>query len=414
VAVTQAAAGSDGAAAQLITLPGWRQFVAEVPSIPDLLAEQDWLSLEDGKRTVHDEERLEHHSRLVVVQTPVIGRIVKRGGDLIRMNRFAHYGRSGLIVSGPARAGKTTAVTQLGKTAEVMHRRRQPGSRDDIPVIYITVPPAATGKMIAMELARFLGIPVPRRANITDVIESVCGICPDTRVTMIIVDELHNLDTTTRPRAEASDTLKYFSNERLPATFVYAGIGLDRGTLLAGPRGDQVAGRFALIPATAFTRGMIGSLLWLIRDAACQAILDGSEKITRKSLDQIAVDMTAQAPPPRTRTPKPCRTRCPGTAPSRSWPPMPPGSQSERSPRPAGTASPRSACRASLRPGPTTSLRSSPTAGCGWPTTRTCALPPCSPSFPAWASATPGQRSTALWSATASGRTRVPPATRRA
>ena len=47
------------------------------------------------------------------------------------------------------------------------------------------------------------------------------------------------------------------------------------------------------------TRGMIGSLLWLIRDAACQAILDGTEKITRKSLDQIVVDMTAQAPPPR-------------------------------------------------------------------------------------------------------------------
>ena len=199
-----------------------------MPSIPHLLPEQDWPSLEDGKRAAHDEERLEHHSRLVVVHTPVIGRIVKRGGDLIRMNRLAHYGRSGLIVSGPARTGKTTAVTQLGKTAEVMHRQRNPGSRDDIPVIYITVPPAATGKMIAMELARFLGLPVPRRANITDVIEQVCGICLDTRVTMIIVDELHNLDMSTRSGAEASDTLKYFS-ERLPATFVYSGISLDRG-----------------------------------------------------------------------------------------------------------------------------------------------------------------------------------------
>lgn len=38
---------------------------------------------------------------------------------------------------------------------------------------------------------------------------------------------------------------------------------------------------------------MIGSLLWLIRDAACQAILNGTEKLTRKSLDEIAVDMTA-------------------------------------------------------------------------------------------------------------------------
>jgi hypothetical protein len=169
------------------------------------------------------------------------------------------------------------------------------------------------------------------------VIEQVCGICLDTRVSMIIVDELHNLDMTTRAGAEASDTLKYFS-ERLPSTFVYSGIGLDRGALLAGPRGDQVAGRFTLIPASAFTpgrgwsslvaavegslrlyrhkdgalvtladylhrrtRGMIGSLLWLIRDAACQAILNGTEKLTRKSLDEIAVDMTAQATP-RTRT----------------------------------------------------------------------------------------------------------------
>src|SRR5260221_11758849 len=183
---------------------------------------------EASKRAVHDEERLEHHPRLVVVQTPVIERIVKRGGDLIRMNRVAHYGRSGLMVSGPARTGKPTAVTQLGKTAEVMHRRRHPHSRDDIPVIYITVPPAATGKMIAMELARFLGLPVPRRANITDVIESVCGICLDTRVAKIIVDQLHNLDNATRSGAQASDTLKNFS-ERRPLTLAVAGLGLEPG-----------------------------------------------------------------------------------------------------------------------------------------------------------------------------------------
>ena len=96
------------------------------PSVPDLLPEQDWLALEDGKRAAHDEERLEHHSRLVVVLTPVIGRIVTQGGNLIRMNRLAHYGRSGLMVSGPPRTGKTTAVTQLGKTVEVTRRHRNP------------------------------------------------------------------------------------------------------------------------------------------------------------------------------------------------------------------------------------------------------------------------------------------------
>ena len=108
MAVTPPAAGGADTAVQLTTLTGWRQFVAAVPSVPDLLPEQDWFALEDGKRACHDEERLEHHSRLVVVQTPVIGRIVTQGGNLIRMNRLAHYGRSGLMVSGPARTGKTT------------------------------------------------------------------------------------------------------------------------------------------------------------------------------------------------------------------------------------------------------------------------------------------------------------------
>jgi hypothetical protein len=340
MAVTQPAGIAADPVVQLTTLPGWRQFAAATPSIPHLFPRQGRAALGGGKRAAHDEDRLEHHSRLVVVQTPLVERIVRRGGDLTRMNGAAHYGRSGLMVSGPARTGKTTAITQLGKTAEMMHHRRHPHARHDIPVIYITVPPSATGKMIATELARFLGLPVSPRSNITDVIESVCGVCLDARATMIIVDELHNLDMATRAGAEASDTLKYFS-ERLPVTFVYAGIGLDRGALLAGPRGDQIAGRFTLIPAAAFTpgqewatliaalegalrlyrhkhgtlvtladylhrrtRGLIGSLLWLIRDAANQAIIDGTEQITRRNLDAIAVDMTAQTPPARRGTAK--------------------------------------------------------------------------------------------------------------
>ena len=95
MAVVPSAAGAADPVVQLTTLPGWRQFVAAVPSIPHLLAEQDWLLLEDGKRAAHDEERLEHHSRLVVVQTPVVERIVKRGGDLIRMNRSRITGGPG-------------------------------------------------------------------------------------------------------------------------------------------------------------------------------------------------------------------------------------------------------------------------------------------------------------------------------
>jgi hypothetical protein len=326
--------GPDPGPRHLATVSGWRRFIDEMPSVPDLLPDPDWAGLDEDKHAAYDEDRITHHSRLLVVQTSAVRSVITQGRRLTQLNRSAHFGRCGLIVSGPARTGKTTAITQLGKTIEVIHRRRNPGSADGIPVIYITVPPAATAKMIAVEFARFLGLPVPRTANITGVIESVCGVCLDTGVTAVLVDELHNLNIATRTGGEASDTLKYFS-ERIPATFIYAGISLERTGLLSGTRGEQIAGRFSLIRTGPFprgqewtaliaaleeglrlhrhqpgtltalngylhqrTRGMIGSLLWLIRSAAITAVIDGTEEVTRKTLDAMDTDMAAQNPGP--------------------------------------------------------------------------------------------------------------------
>jgi hypothetical protein len=314
----------------LTSLAGWRQFAGEMPAVPGLLDTATWQDLDPGKRASYDDDRIAHHSRLLVVQTPAVRDVVTTGRRLAHMNRSAPFGRSGLIVSGPARTGKTTAITQLGKTIEVIHRRRYPGCGDHIPVIYITAPPAATPRMIAAEFARFLGIPVTRQANITDIIEAVCGVCADVRTTAVLVDEIHNLNIATRTGAEASDTLKYFS-ERIPATFVLAGINVERAGLLSGPRGEQIAGRYSMVRTSPFpqdgqwatlvaaiegslrlhrhrpgtlprlagylhqrTGGMIGSLLWLIRSAAIQAVTDGTEKITRASLDAIPVDIASQ------------------------------------------------------------------------------------------------------------------------
>ena len=165
----------------LTTLGGWRQFAGEMPAVPGLLDTGVWQGLDPDKRAAYDDDRIAHHARLLVVQTPAVREVVTTGRRLTHLNTSAHYGRCGLIVSGPARTGKTTAITQLAKTIEVFHRRRHPRSRDDIPAVYITVPPAATPKMIAAEFARFLGIPVTRQANITDIIEAVCGVCADTR-----------------------------------------------------------------------------------------------------------------------------------------------------------------------------------------------------------------------------------------
>ena len=43
------------------------------------------------------------------------------------------------------------------------------------------------------------------------------------------------------------------------------------------------------------TGGMIGSLLWLIRSAAIQAVIDGTEQITRKAMDTLQADIASQS-----------------------------------------------------------------------------------------------------------------------
>jgi hypothetical protein len=313
----------------LTTLEGWREFTTQNPAPPDLLPEDDLAVLDTGERLDYDEDQLDYHTRLTVVATSTLRTVVHTGRRLTLLNRHAISARRGLILSGPARTGKTTALTQFGKTIEVIDQRQHPGA-DRIPVVYVTVPPAATSRMLAVEFARFLGTPVTTRANITDIIEAVCGVLIDARVGVVCVDELHNLSLATRNGAEVSDTLKYFS-ERIPATFVYAGVDLEDNGLFAGTRGRQIAGRFGVIETIPFpctqewtglvstfedalrlhqhrpgtlerlapylhrrTHGMIGSLSHLVRGAAIDAILDGTEAITRASLGNVQLDHAAQ------------------------------------------------------------------------------------------------------------------------
>ncbi|MET9881468.1 ATP-binding protein [Actinacidiphila glaucinigra] len=313
----------------LTTLAGWREFTTQDPAPPEMLPEDMLPDLDPDERLDYDDGRLDYHTRLTVAATSTLRTVVHTGRRLTLLNRHAISARRGLILSGPAGTGKTTALTQFGKTIEVIDRRQHPGV-DRIPVVYVTVPPAATSRMLAVEFARFLGLPVTTRANITDVIEAVCGVLIDARVSVVCVDELHNLSLATRNGAEVSDTLKYFS-ERIPATFVYAGVDLEAGGLFDGTRGRQIAGRFAVIDTVPFpdtqewtglvttleealrlhhhkpgaleglarylhqrTGGMIGSLSHLIRGAAVDAILDGTEKITRESLERVKLDRAAQ------------------------------------------------------------------------------------------------------------------------
>lgn len=338
--VSRSAAHDGWSGEPLTTKEGWRRFVDRAPTPVELLDPVKLGRLSAEQRETYDERRRVYHADLPLANTPTIQKVISTARLLVQLNRNQVSARRGLIVSGASGTGKTTALTLLGRTHERRIRKRYPGDRYRLPVLYVTVPPAATARMLAMEFARFLGLSFTGRVNITDIVDAVCATAIRTRVELVCVDELHNMNLATRAGADVSDQLKYFA-ERLPATFTYAGIDVEAAGLFAGVRGRQIAGRFTVIPATAFaygtseqrtqwraliatlesalrlqrhrpgslveldeylygrSGGMIGSLSQLIRGAAILAIEDGCEHITRDLLDLAPVDYAAQRATPR-------------------------------------------------------------------------------------------------------------------
>ncbi|MFD6754181.1 hypothetical protein [Micromonospora gifhornensis] len=56
--------------------------------------------------------------------------------------------------------------------------------------------------MLAVEFARFLGLPLTNRANLTEVVNAVCVTATHVGVDLVLVDEVHNLNLATRSGAE--------------------------------------------------------------------------------------------------------------------------------------------------------------------------------------------------------------------
>jgi hypothetical protein len=318
------------------TLEGWRRFVNDDPPVLQLLDFDAWSSLAEPERMADKEARIAHHAELVVVTTSAIQDIVNEGWLLTLMNQRENGARRGLIVSGDAATGKTTAIKQLGRIHELRTRRKF-GDPGRIPVVYVTAPPKGSPRKLAMEFARFLGLPpLPSRHNATDIADRICQILIDARCDLVLIDELHNINMATSAGEDHSDHMKYFT-EHLPATFVYAGIDVERSGVFTGVRGRQLAGRCGLIPTAPFpyqsewtglvaamedtlrlhrhqpgtlvasakylhqrTGGMIGSLSHLVRASAIRAILTGAEAITRDLMDTVRIDHAAESSARRT------------------------------------------------------------------------------------------------------------------
>ncbi|MFI9568097.1 TniB family NTP-binding protein [Streptomyces rishiriensis] len=322
----------------MTTWQGWQHFATTAPPAPP----------QPGETPRSLEERLAYHSAFVTVRTPAINTLATSVRTLMILGRHQQTtARPSLIVTGPAAAGKTTALLNVGRTCHLAHLHRTPtppGHHPQVPVAYVLVPPGATAKTLTAEFARYLGIPTTTRMTQAQITEAVCHTYNAAGVQLILIDEIHRLNPRTTTGAQAADLLKDLT-ERIRATFVYAGLDVSATPLFSGVRGAQLAGRATLIdcgplparrgqarpftdvitdlenaldlhhhrPGTLprhatylhqRTAGRIGSLTRLIRQAAITAITDGTERITKKTLEAIQLDHLAeQHHRPRTRRP---------------------------------------------------------------------------------------------------------------
>ncbi|MFF7680947.1 TniB family NTP-binding protein [Actinacidiphila glaucinigra] len=321
----------------MTTWQGWHHFATTDPLAPP----------QPGQPPRSTEERLAYHSAFVTIRTPAITELATQTRTLMILGRHQQAtARPSLIVTGAAAAGKTTALLHVGRACHLAHTRKTPtppaSAHPAVPVAYVLVPPSATAKTLITEFARYLGIPVTTRMTQTQITDAVCHTYITAGIQLVLIDEIHRLNPRTTTGAQTADLLKDLT-ERLPATFVYAGINVTDTPLFTGVRGAQLAGRATLIncgplPARHGTRqpftdvitdiennldlqqhkpgtlprhttylhqrtaGRIGSLTRLIRQAAITAIHNGTERITKATLEAIRLDHLAEThhrTPPR-------------------------------------------------------------------------------------------------------------------
>jgi len=173
-----------------MTLAGWRRFIDTPAATFQLLPDKRWQSLSLPDKDIYNEARINYHSEMIIVATSTIREVARQGRLLTLLNRREISARRGLIISGPQTTGKSTALKQLGRTHELMMRQRFPIQHAErIPVVYVTTPPKGSPRKLAMEFARFLGLPIVRRGyNTTDIADAVCQVMIEARVDLVLVD----------------------------------------------------------------------------------------------------------------------------------------------------------------------------------------------------------------------------------
>ncbi|WP_157877358.1 Mu transposase C-terminal domain-containing protein [Streptomyces odonnellii] len=282
-------------------------------SLPDAPARKPSAELDSVQ------QRLSYHAQLPILRTPFLQEALRLSARLALLNRTTAGGRQGLLITGPPRSGKTTALQELG-------RHFAHATIAGVPLgqaAYLRIHPADSDRTALLRLGKRIGLPPhPGRMSTVAASEAVQEALMSSKTGLVLVDDAFP-ETPTSSISNPVEALSFLADQ-VPALFVYASSDT-AGNPLA-PTHEAGQGRLARVQATPVpygpdwqclvesldealclrrhqpgsllrlapalhhrTGGWAGALAHLVRSACIDAILSGREEITEQDVRSIAV-----------------------------------------------------------------------------------------------------------------------------
>ncbi|MCF3129097.1 AAA family ATPase [Streptomyces olivochromogenes] len=288
---------------------------------------RDWAvspfsDLETCSRAVPDHVRVAYHARLPL-RVPGVVSAAQRIEELLDLNRYGAGARHGVLLHGVSGTGKTTALLEAARryTAQLPGSPSEEPGDSSMPVIYVRLPPATSPRLLLAELARSLGIPLRGSPTTADLAVRVSEAMAAAHTSLVLIDEIQQLRSPGWSDTAVAETLDYLC-DRIPATFVFAGIGSPTSlatTVTYTPHRRLLSVRLDLVPEGEIwqdvisraehalrlhahepgtltaqasllhqrTGGNVGQLALLLRAGAVRAIHEGTEQLTISLLCEL-------------------------------------------------------------------------------------------------------------------------------
>jgi hypothetical protein len=212
----------------------------------DLVPVAELLSMTPSARQEYDSARLEFLSDNIVVENETVLNITETLETVMRLNHGKPTGGYGVFASAAAGRGKTTALHSVLREVLTAYLAYDPtciAENRCCPVAYICVPDSGTPKSVYMEIAGYLGVECKPRDSDPVMRKIVLAGIANSGIQVFVIDEVQNLENGGPFAKRAADAVRRLVDDT-KATFILAGINVEKTSIMSRTRGLQTANRF--------------------------------------------------------------------------------------------------------------------------------------------------------------------------